>query len=317
MCAPPETQSPPPPTEPLVIVGPTASGKSDLALSLARRWAGLEILSADAMAVYRNMDIGTAKPSEADRRAVPHHGIDLYDPDTETTVAAFQVHARTVLQNMAVRGVTAIIVGGTGLYIRAVVDNFQVPGRYPEVAAEVEAEPDTETLWRRLAELDPEASTKMLPSNRRRIVRALEVTVGSGRPFSSYGPGVDHYPPTDYRLVGLDIDRQVMDERINARYDMQMAAGMLAEVEAVYRSGLSRTAAQALGYKELIAHLEGETDLDSALDEAKRRTRKFARRQQRWFRRDPRITWFDAAAPDLVDEVARWWTAPPAAAHAL
>ena len=295
------------PTEPLVIVGPTASGKTDLALALARRWDRLEILSADAMAVYRGMDVGTAKPSAADQALVPHHGIDLFDPSEEATVAAYQAVAREVLDDMACRAVTPIIVGGTGLYIRAIVDDFQVPGRFPEVRAELEQEPDTQALWHRLARLDPEASTKMEPSNRRRILRALEVTVGSGRPFSAHGPGVDHYPATRYRLAGLEIDRDTMDRRINSRYDRQMASGMLAEVEAVRRAGLSRTAAQALGYRELIAHLDGSVGLDEALTEAKRRTRRFARRQQRWFRRDPRLTWFDAGAPDLVDAVARWW----------
>ncbi len=299
------------PTEPLVIVGPTASGKTDLAVALACRRPAVEILSADAMAVYRNMTIGTAKPTPAEQALVPHHGIDLFDPATEVTVTDFQAHAREVLAGMDRRAVTPIIVGGTGLYIRAVVDDFQVPGRFPEVAAELDTEPDTEALWRRLVDLDPAASTKMEPTNRRRILRALEVTIGSGVPFSAHGPGVDHYPPTSFRLAGLDIDRVVMDERINARYDRQMAAGMLAEVEAVYRSGMSRTAAQALGYRELIDHLEGRLGLDEALDEAKRRTRRFARRQQRWFRRDPRITWFDALADDLVDEVAAWWNAGP------
>ena len=149
------------PTDPLVIVGPTASGKSDLALSLASRWPGIEILSADAMAVYRHMNIGTAKPTESDRALVPHHGIDLFDPSEEATVAGFQQYARQVLDDMSRRGVTPIIVGGTGLYIRAVIDNFQVPGRYPEVRAELESEPDTESLWQRLAELDPAASTKI------------------------------------------------------------------------------------------------------------------------------------------------------------
>jgi tRNA dimethylallyltransferase len=297
------------PIAPLVIVGPTASGKSALAVSLARHRPGVEILSADAMAVYRRMNIGTAKPTEVETDLVPHHGIDLFEPDEEATVTAFQAHARAVLDDMAQRHVTPIIVGGTGLYIRAVVDDFRVPGRFPEVLAELEAEPDTEALWRRLAELDPAGSTKMLSTNRRRILRALEVTIGSGRPFSAHGPGVDHYPPTSYRIVGLDLDREVMDRRIDTRSDRQMAAGMLAEVRSVHCSGMSRTAAQALGYKELIAHLDGNMPLDEALTEAKRRTRKFARRQQRWFRRDPRITWFDALSPDLVNEVARWWAA--------
>lgn len=300
------------PTEPLVIVGPTASGKSALALTLARRWPNVEILSADAMAVYRRMDIGTAKPTDAERTLVRHHGVDLFDPSEEATVAAYQAHARAALDDMARRNVTPIIVGGTGLYIRAVVDDFQVPGRFPAVRADLDAEPDTDVLWNRLARLDPEASTKMLPSNRRRILRALEVTIGSGRPFSAHGPGVDHYPPTSYRLAGLDIDREVMDRRINARYDRQMIAGMLAEVDAVHRTGMSRTAAQALGYRELIAHLEGAVGLDEALVEAKRRTRRFARRQQRWFRRDPRITWFDGQAPGLAETIAEWWADPSA-----
>lgn len=297
------------PTEPLVIVGPTASGKSALALSLARRWPGLEILSADAMAVYRKMDIGTAKPTEAERAIVAHHGVDLFDPSEEATVTEFQMHARAAVDDMSERGVTPIIVGGTGLYIRAIVDDFRVPGRYPDVLAELETESNTEALWRRLAELDPAGSTKMLPTNRRRVLRALEVTIGSGTPFSSHGPGVDHYPPTPYRLAGLDLARETMDRRIDDRYDRQMAAGMLDEVKAVHRAGMSKTAAQALGYRELIEHLDGTVSLEEALAEAKRRTRRFARRQQRWFRRDPRITWFDALSADLVDVVARWWAA--------
>ncbi len=295
---------------PLVIVGPTASGKTALAVALAERNVGVEILSADAMAVYRGMDLGTAKPSGKERARVRHHGIDLHDPGDEATVADYQRHALAVLDELTGRGVTPIIVGGTGLYVQAVVDRFAVPGRYAEVRRELEREPDTSNLWRRLVELDPAASEKMLPTNRRRIIRALEVTLGSGRPFSAHGPGVDHYPPTRYRLAGLDIDRAALDERINARYDRQMADGLLAEVEVLHRRGMSRTAAQALGYKELIAHLEGTMSLDEALEEAKRRTRRFARRQQRWFRRDPRITWFDALAPDLADRVEAWWTGP-------
>ena len=300
-------QHPSLPPDPLVIVGPTASGKTGLALALAQRFAGVEILSADAMAVYRGMDIGTAKPTAEERGQVRHHGIDLHEPGEEATVAGYQNHALAVLDDMANRGVLPIIVGGTGLYVKAVVDRFTVPGRFPKVRAELEAEPDTTKLWQRLVDLDPGAAEKILPSNRRRIIRALEVSVGSGQPFSSHGPGVDHYPPTRFLLVGLDIDRDIMDDRVNARYDRQMADGLLAEVETVHRHGMSRTAAQALGYRELIAHLEGEMDLDEALAEAKRRTRRFARRQQRWFGRDPRITWFDAMAPDLSERVGRWW----------
>jgi len=295
---------------PLVIVGPTASGKTDLAIALARRHPGTEILSADAMAVYQDMTIGTAKPTSEEQTLVPHHGIDVYRPDQEATVADYQRYAKAVLAELEDRKVGVIVVGGTGLYVRAVVDDFAVPPQFPEVRQELEAEPDVATLWKRLVQLDPPASEKMLPTNRRRIVRALEVTIGSGRPFSSYGPGVDHYPPIRFRLVGLDIDRTVLDERIERRYDRQMTAGLLAEVAAVHRSGLSKTAAQALGYKELIAHLQGELGLEEALEEAKRRTRRFARRQQRWFRRDPRVRWFDATAADLIDQVDRWWREP-------
>jgi len=303
----PEGAAPDPSPPPLAIVGPTASGKSALALALATRHRNVEILSADAMAVYRGMSIGTAKPTTEELDLVAHHGVDLYDPAEECTVADYHRYAANVIWDMQSRGIVPLIVGGTGLYVRAVVDDFTVPPRYPAAKAEHEREPDTALLWSRLAELDPAAAAKMLPSNRRRILRALEVTIGSGRPFSSFGPGVDHYPPTRFRLAGLEIDRAIMDDRIGARYDRQMAEGLLAEVEAVRRAGMSKTAAQALGYKELAQHLDGLISLDEALDEAKRRTRRFARRQQRWFRRDPRISWFDAMADDLVDQVAGWW----------
>ncbi len=292
-----------------MVVGPTASGKTGLGLALAQRTPGSAILSADAMAIYQRMSIGTAKPTAEEQRLVPHYGIDLFRPDEEANVADYQRYAQAVLSDLDRQGATAVIVGGTGLYVRSVVDNFTVPPHFPDLRRELEADSDTEALWGRLVEVDPAASQKMLPTNRRRIIRALEVTLGSGRPFSSYGPGVDHYPPTKFRMAGLEIERDILDARIDARYDRQMADGMLAEVEEVYRSGMSKTAAQALGYKELIAHIEGHVTLDEALDEAKRRTRKFARRQQRWFRRDPRIVWFDAVAKDLVDQVDRWWTA--------
>jgi tRNA dimethylallyltransferase len=297
-------------TAPLVIVGPTASGKSGLALQLARRH-GAEIVSADAMAVYRDMDIGTAKPTAEERAEVPHHGLDVVDAGEEFTVAQFQQLAAAAIADIESRRRPVVVVGGTGLYIRAVVDDFDVPPRYPEIRARLQADPDTNGLWRRLAQLDPPASTKMLPSNRRRIIRALEVTIGSGRAFSGFGPGVDRYPPTRFMMAGLDIGRDDLDRRIDERYDRQMIEGMLAEVAAVAEAGMSRTAAQALGYKELLAHLRGDCTLDDALDEAKRRTRRFARRQQRWFRRDPRIVWFDAVAGDLVEQIERWWPARP------
>ena len=300
---------------PLVVVGPTASGKSALAVELARRVPGTEIVSADAMAVYRHMDIGTAKPTAAERRDVAHHLIDVVEPTEDYTVARFQADAGRVLDELASRAIPVIVVGGTGLYVRAVVDDFTVPPEYPDVRAGLEAEADTAALHGRLAALDPAAATKILPTNRRRIVRALEVTIGSGRRFSSFGPGVDHYGPTRFRLVGLDIERAEMDRRIDARYDDQLAAGFLDEVRRLDALGPARNPAQALGYRELLGHVRGQATLDEALAEARRRTRRFARRQQRWFRRDPRITWFDACADDLVDRVAGHWLAGTEGGH--
>lgn len=297
------------PRDPLVILGPTASGKSALAVALAQRLPGAEIISADAYAVYRGMDIGTAKPSQAERGGVPHHLIDVVDPSETWTVARFQAAVAETLDDLAGRGATPIVVGGTGLYVRAVVDRFTLPGQYPEARAAAEAEPSTEVLWHRLSGLDPAAAAKILPTNRRRLVRALEVTEGSGRPFSSYGPGVDTYPPTPFRQIGLRLERAVLDQRIEARYQAQMEAGFLDEVARLLAGGpLSATAAQALGYAELAAHLAGTLTLDEALDQAIRRTRRFARRQERWFRRDPRLIWFDAGHPQVVRQVEAWWT---------
>lgn len=278
---------------PVALVGPTASGKSDVALAVARRLGDVEIVSVDSMQVYRGMDIGTAKPSAAERAEVPHHLLDVADPAESFSVGAYQELARAALADIERRGRRALLVGGTGLYLSAVVDELTLPGRFPEVAASLEAEPDTGVLHRRLADLDPVAAARMEPTNRRRIVRALEVTVGSGRPFSTFGPGLEAYPPTRIRLVGIDIDRPTLDERIAERYRRQLDAGFLDEVAALRSrpEGWSTTAAQALGYKELALHLDGRCSLAGAVDLAERRTRTFARRQQRWFRRDPRVTW--------------------------
>jgi tRNA dimethylallyltransferase len=257
------------------------------------------LVSVDSMCVYRHMDIGTAKPGEAERAEVPYHLVDLVDPDEEFTLSRFQTDARQVLAGIEARGRRALLVGGTGLYLRAVVDDFSVPGRFPDVAAGLDAEAQTpggtERLHARLQELDPAAAARMEPTNRRRVVRALEVTVGSGRPFSSFGPGLDAYPPTAFTLVGIRFDPAVHDARIDRRFDALLDAGLLDEVRALARRprGLSRTARQALGYRELLAHVEEGVALEEAVAEAKRRTRAFARRQWAWFRRDPRITWLD------------------------
>ena len=295
--------------DPLVIVGPTASGKSSLALAVAER-VGAEIVSADAMAVYRGMDVGTAKPTAEEQDRVPHHVIDVVDPSEPYTVSRFVEHVAPALAELEERRVPAILVGGTGLYLRAIVDGLTLPGQFPAVMAELDAEPNTSALFRRLETLDPIAAGKMEPTNRRRILRALEVCVGTGEPFSSFGPGMEIYPEVRFVQVGIEIDRTLMDERIDARYDRQLREGFLDEVRSLRQNTtFGRTAAQALGYRELMAHLDGEIELDEAVEEAKKRTRKFARRQQRWFRRDPRITWFPSDQPALVDDVVAHWTA--------
>lgn len=247
------------------------------------------------MQVYREMDIGTAKPTLAERAAVPHHLLDVADPGDEYTVAEFKIAARQALAEIEARGHRAVLVGGTGLYLRAVVDDLDFPGQFPEVRVELEAEP-TDLLYAQLTTLDPVAAGRMEPTNRRRVLRALEVTLGSGSPFSSFGPGLAAYPETPFRMVGLRVDRDELDRRVELRYAAQLDAGFLDEVAGLRErpGGLSRTARQALGYRELLAHLDGECSLDEALEQAITRTRRFARRQERWFRRDPRIEWVDA-----------------------
>jgi tRNA dimethylallyltransferase len=279
----------------LALLGTTASGKSALALAVAQEHADVELVSVDSMQVYRGMDIGTAKPTAAERQLVVHHLIDIADPDEEFTVAHFQRAAQEAIADIESRGRRALLVGGTGLYLRAVVDGLAIPGRYPDVVHDFASAP-TSSLHERLTALDPVAAARMEPTNRRRIVRALEVTVGSGRPFSSFGPGLDAYPTTAFRLIGIALPVPVVSTRIAARYERQLADGFVDEVRvlAAREGGLSRTAAQALGYRELLGHVRGERGLDDAVDEAVRRTRQFARRQRAWFRRDPRIEWLDA-----------------------
>ena len=280
----------------MALVGCTASGKSALALDLARTLGGVELVSVDSMQVYRGMDIGTAKPSPAEQAEIRHHLIDVADPHEEYTVARFCRDYDRVIEDITTRGAHPLLVGGTGLYLRAVLDDLDLPGRFPEVRALLEHEADTQALHRRLSELDPVAAGRMEPTNRRRIVRALEVTLGSGRAFSSYGPGLDTYPDRGHVMVGVRLPRPVIDARIADRYDTQMAGGFLAEVESLARrsDAMSVSARQALGYKELLAHVEQGIDLDECLESARTRTRRFARRQERWFRRDPRVRWFDA-----------------------
>ena len=291
----------------LALVGTTASGKSALALAMARHDPSLELVSVDSMQVYRGMDIGTAKPTPAEQAEVRHHLLDIADPGDEFTVTRFQQAFRVALADVEARGRRVLLVGGTGLYLRAVVDDLTIPGRFPEARAEVEAEPDTAALHARLHDLDPAAAARMEPGNRRRIVRALEVTLGSGAPFSSFGPGLEAYPPTPFRLVGVELPTEVVATRIARRYADQLAAGFVDEVRrlAADSQGLSRTARQALGYRELLTHVEEGVALDEAIEVATTRTRKFARRQRAWFRRDPRIEWLRADDPaSLIDPLA-------------
>ena len=300
----------------LVLVGPTASGKSAVALALAerRRARGdlVELVSMDSMAVYRGMDIGTTTPGPADRERVPHHLVDLVDPDHDFSVAEFVAAVCVALDDIEERGGRAILVGGTGLYVQAIVDGLELPGRYPEVLARLEGEPDTRALHDRLTRADPMAADRIEPDNRRRVLRALEVTEGSGRPFSSYGPGLDAYPGTPFVLAGLRVARDVLGERIAVRVREQLDEGFLDEVRALVArpGGSSRTAAQALGYGELAAHLRGECSLDDAVDTIVLRSRQLAVRQIRWFRRDPRIAWFDPTGDPraVVEEIDRHWT---------
>ncbi|MBI4936006.1 MAG: tRNA (adenosine(37)-N6)-dimethylallyltransferase MiaA [Actinobacteria bacterium] len=280
----------------LVVLGPTASGKSDVAMAYARATTGTEIVAIDAMQVYRRMDIGTAKPSAADRAAVPHHGLDLAEPSDEFAVADFTRAIASALDDIDRRGARPVLVAGTGLYLRSITDPMQLPGRWPEVRAVLEQRAVVEgsrVLHAELATLDPLAASRMEPSNERRVVRALEVTLGSGRPFSSFGPGLATYPPVPFVQIGLQWPRPVLASRIAERVHRMIAAGLVAEVASLLDepAGLSRTAAQALGYKEIIEHLHGHCSLDEAIDTVILRTRQFAVRQERWFRRDPRVRW--------------------------
>jgi len=268
-------------------------------MEVARSLGDIEIVTVDSMQVYRGMDVGTAKPTPDERAEVPHHLIDLADPSEEWSVTAWARHARGVLEEIEERGHRALVVGGTGMYFQALVDGLTPPGRYPDVRRELEDDADTVALHGRLRCLDPLAASRMEPTNRRRVVRALEVTIGSGRSFSSYGPGITHFPPTArWRLAGVWLPRPVLARRIDERFDAMISNGLVDEVRrllaGLQASGLSRTASQALGYREILEHLQGSTTLAHAVEEAKRRTRAFARRQRVWWRRDPRITWFGA-----------------------
>ena len=269
---------------------------------VAQELGDIEIVTADSMQVYRGMDVGTAKPSLAERGGVTHHLIDVADPAQDWDVARFVSEAKRVITEIASRGHRALFVGGTGLYLHALVDAFAVPGRWPDVVAELEQTVVTGELYKRLEVLDPVGAGRVDPGNRRRVLRALEVAIGSGRPFSSFGPGVTAFPPTGWRLSGVWLPRDVVTARIEKRFSGMLEAGLLDEVRglAARPDGLSRTARQALGYRELLSHVEEGAPLGPAVDLAVRRTRRFARRQRMWWRRDPRVRWFGSPENPLA-----------------
>jgi tRNA dimethylallyltransferase len=283
----------------VALVGTTASGKSALAHQLCLEHEKVSILCVDAMTVYRGMDIGTAKPTPVERREVRYELLDLVDPSEEFTLYEFQQAARAGAREAWQRGDAVLYVGGTGLYGRAVIDDFDIPRQYPEVRASLEERSDdVAALYEELRRLDPVAAGRMEPTNERRILRALEVTLASGRPFSSYGPGLRTYGPVRVIQVGLQADQALLDERIELRFRQWMDQGLLEEVRSLVESphGLSRTARQAVGYRELLKHLEHGADLEQCVREAITQSKRLARRQRSWFSRDPRIEWFDDAA---------------------
>ena len=280
----------------VAVVGFTASGKTELSLDLAELLGG-EIVNTDAMQVYRGMDIGTAKLRPAERRGIPHHLLDRLSVREPATVAEFQVWARTVSAQLRRNGTVPVLVGGSALYTRAVLDRFEFPGTDDDVRARWEAELESAgapALHRRLAAVDAEAATRIRPDNGRRIVRALEVVEITGRPFSASLPHLEYADPLTLQ-VGLSIDRPTLDARIEQRVAAMFEAGFVAEVERLLDEGLAegRTASRAIGYREVMAYLRGELGLDEARKRTVIATRQFARRQDSWFRKDPRIHWID------------------------
>jgi tRNA dimethylallyltransferase len=291
---------------PVAVVGPTATGKSDLAVRLALELGG-EVVNADAMQLYRGMDIGTAKISDLERQGVPHHLLDVLDVTETASVAAYQREARAVVERLLAEGRTPVLVGGSGLYVQAVVDDLVFPGTDEKIRTQLEQELSVfgaETLHGRLAQLDPAAALAILPSNGRRVVRALEVIELTGQPFSATLPKPG---PARYGTVMVGLDREVseLDERVDERVARMFAAGLVDEVRALEARGLrdGRTASRALGYQQVLAAFDGECTMEEAAATTAQATRRFVRKQRSWFRRDQRVRWFDAAAPDLAGDV--------------
>ncbi len=287
----------------VAVVGATATGKSDLGLELAERLGG-EVVNADAMQLYRGMDIGTAKLSPADRRGVPHHRLDVLEVTQEASVAAYQEDSRADIAAIRSRGARPVLVGGSGLYVRAALDRLEIPPTDPDVRALLEAEAErdgADAMHARLRAADPDAAARILPGNVRRVVRALEVVQLTGRPFSASMPAREHLSPAV--VLGLRLDRAVLDERIDRRVDRMWEQGLRAETERLLAAGLRDgvTASRAIGYSQAIAVVDGELSEDDARRDTAQATRRYARRQEAWFRPDPRIVWLEADAPDLLD----------------
>ena len=288
----------------VAVVGATASGKSDLALGLAERLDG-EVVNTDAMQVYRGMDIGTAKLPPAERRGIRHHLLDLLEVTEPATVAEFQGWARDVIAGCRSRGVLPVLVGGSALYTRAILDVFEFPGTDPDLRARLDAELEelgSATLHARLAELDPAAASDILPSNGRRVVRALEVVELTGS-FTASLPSQTYADP-DTVQIGVDIDRPALDERIARRVDQMWEHGLVEEVRSLADRGLrdGLTASRALGYRQLLSFLDGEITEAEAKEQTISGTRRFARRQDSWFRKDPRITWIAYDDPERLEK---------------
>jgi tRNA dimethylallyltransferase len=284
----------------VAVVGATATGKSDLAVSLARALGG-EVINADSMQLYRGMDIGTAKLSMVQRQGIPHHLLDIWDVTQTASVAEYQVLATEVIDDIEARGKVPVLAGGSGLYVRAALGDLNFPGTDEKVRERLEAElaaTGPAPLYERLAAWDPRAAAAILPSNGRRIVRALEVIELSGRPFSATLPGYNSSRPAVQ--IGLQLPRPELDRRIEARVDRMWQQGFEAEVRGLEDLRAGKTASRALGYQQMLRYLDGEWTLEQARAETVRATRRFARRQESWFRRDPRITWLSAVDGELT-----------------
>ncbi|MBH1938679.1 tRNA (adenosine(37)-N6)-dimethylallyltransferase MiaA [Streptomyces sp. AV19] len=287
----------------IAVVGPTAAGKSDLGVALARHLDG-EVVNADSMQLYRGMDIGTAKLTVEERQGVPHRLLDIWDVTEAASVAEYQRLARAEIDRLLAEGRTPVLVGGSGLYIKGAIDALEFPGTDPAVRARLEdelAEHGPGPLHARLAAADPEAARAILAGNGRRIVRALEVIEITGKPFTANLPG--ETAVYDTLQIGVDVERPELDERITTRVDRMWEAGLVDEVRALERAGLreGRTASRALGYQQVLAFLAGECDEQAARDETVRATKRFARRQDSWFRRDSRVQWLSGAAGDRAE----------------